>query len=136
LNGQAPFKVCQKCRFSWQTVEQFVLESNLLVNGYKASFENPEQGVFMLTHICPQCRTTLSIPAGQFSSLYKGPEYTVLNFLNPECEGHCFREEDLRPCSVECSMRWVRDVLQYLRKHELPLECRVVTVAEESRQAV
>ncbi len=126
MSGLAPFKVCDKCGFEWNTIEEFVLDTNLRVNGYQAMLSNADEGLYILTHECPACLTSLSVTVGSLASLYQGVRFTELKFLSPECEGHCFKTDDLSVCKVECSMRWAREVLQYLKEHRLPEKVRTL----------
>ncbi len=115
-----PFKVCTKCGHEWHTKEQFVLDTSLRVYGYNAMFERPEDGVIILIHETPDCEFSFSIRVGELADLHVGKRYRELRFLNPECEGKCFKVSNLTPCTADCSLRWARDVLQYLREHKLP----------------
>lgn len=115
-----PFKVCTKCGHKWQTKEQFVLDPHVHVFGYNAMFEQPEEGVFLLTHDSEDCMHSFSIKVGELSSMYRGKRYRDLKFLGDDCESRCFKVNDLGPCRAECCMRWPRDILQCLREHKLP----------------
>lgn len=134
MGGNEPFKICNKCGYEWNTVESFVLDANLRVEGYQAMFGEPEDGLYILTHECPSCMTSLSVKVESLSSLYKGKRDPDLKFLSPECEGHCFKQYDLSACNVECSMRWAREVLQYLRNHKLPDKIATVEKLSEKVQ--
>ena len=120
MGGLAPFKVCDKCGFEWKTIEEFVLDTNLRVNGYQAKLSDADEGLCILTHECPSCLTSLSVTIGSLSELYHGKRYPELMFMSSECEGHCFKDDDLEVCNVACSMRWARDVMQCLKEHKLP----------------
>ena len=52
--------------------------------------------------------------------MYSGPKYTGSKLGNPECAGNCSMETDFSPCSAECDMRWIRDVMQLIKKHHYP----------------
>ncbi len=64
---------------------------------------------------CEGCGSTLAIKAENFRDLYTGPLYTHRMTGEPACPGRCLRLDDLEPCPNECSMRWVRDVIQTLK---------------------
>ncbi len=120
-SGQSqPFKVCTKCAYEWNTLEDLVADMSLRVDGYQVCFERAEEGLFMLTHECPNCQTTLSIPAAEFAHWKTGPDYYALKLLTDECAGHCLNPTNLEPCNAQCFVRWVRDVLQFLRTHQVP----------------
>lgn len=120
MDRAKPFKVCDMCGYEWMSIEQFVLDANLRVNGYQAMLTAAEGGLYILTHECPSCLSSLSVTVESLASLYTGERHPDLKFMSPECEGHCFKQDDLSACNVQCSMRWAREVLQYLREHKLP----------------
>ena len=121
-----PFKICSMCGYEWPTLEQFVKDSNLQVNGYQASVESVVDGLFMLTHDCPNCYSTLAVKVVDFEHWDTGARPARLNLLNEDCPRHCLDQNNLEPCHAECCMRWVRDVLQYLKAHKVPDGARAV----------
>lgn len=120
IHPSRPFKVCGKCGFVWETVEQFVLDKQVRVTSYRAVLSKAEDGVYVFTHETSGCWFDFVMTVESFASIYDGPRGLELKFMNPECDGHCFLEKDLEPCKVDCSMRWPREILQYLREHRLP----------------
>jgi hypothetical protein len=113
----APFKTCTMCLQSWRDAESFISDPSLVINGYQAFFDNPERGLILFTHKIQGCGSTIAVPAGVFKPLYHGPDYLLRNFGEPSCCGHCLQDHDLEQCNAECDMRWVRDVLQMLRRY-------------------
>lgn len=109
------------CGYAWHTIEQLVTDGTLRVNGYQAVLDSPVDGIFFLTHECPGCHSTLAVPVTSFADWNVGTRPAHLNALQEGCPGHCVNRDDLEPCSAECCMRWIRDVLQYLKRHEMPL---------------
>lgn len=118
------FKTCRLCETSWPTLADFVKDRKLRVNGYQASFGAPEDGVILLTHDVPGCGTTLGLVAGTLRNLHEGPRYVEVLAGTQACELWCLDEHSIEDCDAPCAMAWIRHVLQYLRRHELPEHLR------------
>ncbi|MBI5058605.1 hypothetical protein HZB60_02350 [candidate division KSB1 bacterium] len=132
-NSAAPFKICPMCGYQWVTVEQLVTDGTLRVNGYQAAFGRAEDGLIFLTHECPGCNTTLAVGAASFAHWNLGPRCDHLSAFEENCPRYCTDRENLEPCPADCSMRWVRDVLQYLERHEIPLSGLVTSDSADHR---
>jgi hypothetical protein len=115
----APFKICPMCLTAWNDRESFVTDPQLVVNGYQAFFDRPEDGLILFTHRTKNCHSTLALKAANFKSLYQGPKHDLLNRGEPSCPRYCLVNENLEPCREKCSMHWVREVLQLLRVHRV-----------------
>ncbi len=113
------FKVCNGCGKEWLTVEEFILDPSLLVTKYQAVFGEVEYGLYVLRHDKPDCQSSLSVHVGMFKGLIPSHHHES-GYMDPSCENRCFSQRDLGPCNVACSMKWARDVLQYLKEHRLP----------------
>lgn len=111
------FKTCTVCAHRWPRIADLVRDESLYINGYQASFSDAHEGLFLVTHTVDGCGTTLAIMAGALKKLYTGPEHTFRMAFTERCPGRCLHQDDLGPCSNDCDMRWVRDVLQVLRQH-------------------
>ncbi|RPH92319.1 hypothetical protein EHM69_12970 [candidate division KSB1 bacterium] len=116
----APFKTCPFCKYEWLDRYEFVLDPNLLVNGYQSDFINADNGLILLTHVIPDCRTTLAVHIRHFKDFYKGPVFDMLLAGQTACSRRCVEQSDLEICTAHCSMHWAREVLQFIRKHEVP----------------
>jgi hypothetical protein len=114
------YKRCTLCGYKWDSIDQFVADGSLRVNGYQAVLGTAAEGVFFLTHECPGCHSTVAVPVLQFADWEVGPRPARLNALQEGCPGHCVDTNNLEPCNADCCMRWVREVLQYLKRHEVP----------------
>ena len=57
---KTPFKTCTMCQASWNTCQQFVEDHSLKLNGYFADFEDPREGLIMVTHHAEGC---LAVPS-------------------------------------------------------------------------
>ena len=110
-----PFKVCSMCLKAWDDTNSFVTDPELMINGYQAFFDRPEDGLILFTHRHQGCHSTLAVKAGAFKSLYDGPLYDKLNRDASTCLHRCVDQNNLERCSAQCSMHWVREVLQLLR---------------------
>jgi hypothetical protein len=117
---ETPFKECSCCSTSWESLAAFVLDSELTLEGYQPSFADPFEGWLLLTHNTPDCKTTLAVRTAQLRDLYDGPEYTERRTGTPGCPWLCIKENRLEECTMDCDMAWVRQVMQYLRRHALP----------------
>lgn len=113
---QAPFKICSMCLMAWDDCESFITDPELVVNGYQAFFDRPEDGLVLFTHRTTGCHSTLAVKAGTFKSLYNGPFYDALNRDTETCLHNCIDRDNLELCSAQCSMHWVREVLHRLRR--------------------
>lgn len=120
MTSQTSFKRCGHCQTCWPTAEAFVLDRALQVCGYQACLGAPEDGVIVAIHDETGCGTTIGVTARSLRALYRGPEYTDFCQGTEVCELRCIDEGDIETCAAPCAMAWVREVLQYLRKHELP----------------
>lgn len=120
MSEASDFKNCSRCEQRWRTCAEFVCDRDLETNGYQASLGHPEEGLILVTHVSGECGTTLAVLAEDLKPLYHGPLYTEFCGGGELCERHCVDEGDLEECAAPCAMSWVRVVLQYLRRHELP----------------
>lgn len=120
MASETSFKCCTACGACWPTAEAFVLDQALTVKGYQAVFGEPEEGLILVTHNVPGCGTTLGVTARTLRPLYRGPEFSEFRQGSEVCELRCLDEGDIETCTAPCAMAWVREVLQYLRRHELP----------------
>lgn len=115
------YKNCSYCQKIWKTQEDLVHDLSLIVNGYQAGFDDPEEGLFLLTHENGSCGSTIGVKAGDFKHLYDGPEYKECKARGVGCPLYCLDVNNLQPCPNDCSMAWVRVVLQHLVNHEVPI---------------
>ena len=120
MSDAVDFKDCTRCAHQWRTCADFVRDRELEINGYQASLGYPEEGLILVTHVSGECGTTLAVRAEALKPLYQGPLFTEFCAGEEACERRCLEEGDLEECSAPCAMAWVRVVLQYLRRHELP----------------
>lgn len=120
----APIKTCAMCSTDWPDLESFVTDPQLQIVGYQARFDRPNEGIVLVTHMRPGCRTTLGITVEQLRTLYSGPEHTRRMTGAAECKGLCLENGCLEDCEAPCQMAWVRRIIQFMRRHELPPECR------------
>jgi hypothetical protein len=109
------FKMCSGCGHAWASREAFLADPEVTLVGYQAVMERLEAGYFLFNHLARDCGSTLSIRAGLFFDLYRGPVFAGCKFGGAECGGHCLHAQDLSPCPAECECAFVREVLQVVR---------------------
>jgi len=115
-----PFKRCPLCGAVWPDCRDFVTDLTLQVEGYQACLVGSDYGMILLTHRAEGCGTTLGVRTAHLKVLYDGPEWPErMTGLEP-CRLFCLNWEILEECTVQCELAWVRQVLQWLRRHELP----------------
>ena len=107
-----PFRKCTVCGQEWAARDDFISDPQVTTIGYQVNFASLDAGYFLFNHCRPECRTTLSLPAGEFFDLYDGPVYQERKTGSPECPGHCLHQDDLRACSLRCECAFVREILQ------------------------
>ena len=110
-----PFKSCPRCNTVWPDRETFLCDPGMDLIGYQPLFENLEAGFFLFNHDVSWCKTTVAIPAGEFTDLYDGPVFEDRLTDGPTCGGHCQREGDIEPCPNRCECAYVRAVLQIVK---------------------
>lgn len=115
------FKQCTVCGKVWPDIRDMVLDPELQVDGYQACFTDPQLGLILLTHRAPDCGNTLALVIKTLRVLYAGPVYSERQTGLEPCRDYCLRRNILEECDAECELAWARTVLQYFRRHELPL---------------
>jgi len=114
------FKTCPLCSEQWATLEEFVRDERLKLDGYSAFFDDPGKGLIFVTHLLPHCGTTLTLAAAKLRPLYRGPVHLESHHGAEDCNRLCLDRRELDECHAPCAMAWVRTVLQHLRRHEMP----------------
>ncbi len=89
------FKTCPLCGERWATIEEFVHDGELKLDGYTAFFDDPGQGLVFVTHDVPRCGTTLTLPAARLAPLYRGPAFAVLHKGADDCRRYCLDRHEL-----------------------------------------
>ncbi|BCR03115.1 hypothetical protein DESUT3_01840 [Desulfuromonas versatilis] len=115
---ETAFKTCPFCFTGWTTVEDFLKESNLSLNGYKADFERIEYGLFLFTHQSPGCHSTLAIEAGDFFHLYTKDKYPEKKTNSETCPKFCLDETNLNRCEAFCECAFVREIIQTIMERQ------------------
>ena len=111
----APFKLCPTCSKPWETLEDFLTDSELELSGYQVNFADLKGGLFYFTHLPNNCGTTLAIAVNEFVSLSTRPMLTSHTDKPACCPDLCVRQGALDPCPVECECIWVREIMQTIR---------------------
>lgn len=109
------FRTCSNCGTAWRDRGEFLADPFVRLNGYQANFAELEAGLFLFTHMAPECGTTLSLPAQAFLDLHDGPVFERSFRGTADCPGLC-GGSSLDPCPKFCACAFVRDVLQKVLK--------------------
>jgi len=110
-----PFKICPNCQTVWETMEEFLADLELKMNGYQVHFDDLEGGLFFFTHQQEGCFTTLALPVTAFLSLNDRPLLAKRDEQLCIGSDFCVHQGDLMPKPVKCECIWVRDILQTIR---------------------
>ena len=107
------FKICPTCGTEWNSREEFLSDPDIDLVGYQVHFDELTAGLFLFNH---SCKTTMSILAATFVSLYNGPIFSERATSTDSCEELCLRDDELGPCHAECECAYVREILQIIKK--------------------
>lgn len=116
--GESCFKKCTMCSKIWETREEFLKDEELELNGYTADFEILSLGLFYFTHNRPECRSTLTLYAGDFWDLYTGELFTENLKGEDGCFGYCDEKEKLDKCEMRCEGSYVREIIQVIKSYK------------------
>ena len=116
MKSEQTFKTCPACSKKWQTMEEFVSDPSLELNGYKADFKDLEYGMFFFTHKIEPCHSTMTIMIEDFRKLYSGPIYKENKTLSEECPRYCMNEKNLTRCDAFCECAFVREIMEIIIK--------------------
>lgn len=122
MNEKSTFKTCPGCFISWNSMEAFLSDPGLELNGYKADFKDLEYGMFFFTHNSEPCYSTMTLMVDDFRSLYSGKYYRDNKALSEECPRYCMNEKQFVRCDALCECAFVREIMQ--------------TIVEKQKQAV
>lgn len=112
------FKTCPGCFVTWESMEAFLADPHLELNGYKADFKELEYGMFFFTHGIQPCRSTMTLMVNDFKSLYTGKTYTENKALSAECPRYCIDEKQLARCDALCECAYVREIMQIILERQ------------------
>ncbi|MBI4666390.1 MAG: hypothetical protein HY751_08280 [Nitrospinae bacterium] len=118
MDTKKAFKVCSTCGQVWQSRDDFLNDTSLKLNGYKADFERLEYGMFFITHGADGCHSTLAFEVNDFNDLYTGVRYTERKTLGPDCPRYCVDEKQLARCDAMCECAFVREIAQLILKRQ------------------
>jgi hypothetical protein len=111
------FKTCPKCKKKWNSRREFLADIMLHLNGYQAAFDKLESGLFLFTHLCDECKSTMSIRVSNFDDLYSGVRYSENKALTDDCPRYCIDEHNLERCVTKCECAFVREIIQHVKDH-------------------
>jgi hypothetical protein len=109
------FKTCPNCFETWHTRDDFLSDTLIELNGYKADFEKLDYGLFFFTHMKTSCCSTMAIEVLDFKDLYNGEIAAERKTGSDDCPRYCIDEEQLERCVVICECAFVREVMQLIK---------------------
>jgi len=110
-----PFRICPGCDHVWNTRSDLMNERDLEFTGFQTFPVMPEKGLFLLTHLKPNCHSTFSVPIVRMVDLPTDLNNRPLNWRKQGCGGHCGRISDLSGCNAPCRNAPARQVAAALR---------------------
>ena len=114
------FKTCPYCKTEWTDFIDFLDDKNLVVTGYHAIPEKPEDGIIVLQHDCPECGGSIGVRVKKVADAYDLTHFEESLYGTNACNNHCPTFNDIEACDNNCSMRWVRDLVQLMRNRVPP----------------
>ncbi len=106
------------CSTRWETLEDFISDPDLVINGYLADFERLEWSLFYFTHMKPDCRSTLAVEAKSFFSLYHGKRHSERRTGKEDCPGYCLDKNELGRCDAFCECAFNREIIQIIKERQ------------------
>ena len=111
MGSESAFKRCPGCFTLWDSRDDFLSDSSLELNGYKADFQKLEYGLFFFTHKVDNCFSTMASEVKDFFDMYTGDTYPERKTLSEECPRYCVDEKQLSRCDALCECAFVREIL-------------------------
>lgn len=112
-----PFKTCPNCQAAWKTMDEFLSDTTLVMEGYQVHFEDLKGGLFLFTHRIENCYTTMAVPVKEFIPLSNRSMLELRRTRIPTgCSDLCMRQGALDPCPLSCECSWVREIMQKIRE--------------------
>ncbi len=68
MRNKNSFKECSGCGKVWRTMETFLKDKSLKLNGYQWDLLQEKSGLLLYTHAREYCGSTISIKAQSFSN--------------------------------------------------------------------
>lgn len=109
---RVPFKICPSCSEVWQTRDDFLNDSLLHLNGYKADFKKLEYGLFFFTHQKTGCYSTLALEVADFLDLHRGTSCDTHQEYHEKCSRSCREERQSQGCEHVCECAFAREVCE------------------------
>ena len=110
------FETCRQCRREWPDRESFLADPQVVLTGCQVDTDHPRSSAVLFDHRAPGCGTTIAVPVPALQDLYAGPRHKVNWAPSAMCPGMCFDPANLDPCPAECSVAYVRQILQEVRR--------------------
>ena len=108
------FKKCSNCGYEWETMEDFLQDSRVVLAGYQAHFEELHSGLLMFNH---DCNTTISFYLESFRSLHDSEIFSEQARLSSDCPGHCMQRRNFEHCPVKCECNYLREIVRKINEY-------------------
>jgi hypothetical protein len=119
MSSESAFKKCPGCFTIWDSRDDFLADSSLELNGYKADFQEIQYGLFF-THKVDNCFSTMAIEVKDFADMYSGNIYRARKTLSEERPRDCTDEKHTSPYPLSLqgqgkitTLSEVRDLVMY-----------------------
>lgn len=119
MSETSVFKICPMCSTQWETLDDFLNDKSLEINGYQADFQKLEDSFFYFTHNVEGCGTTMTIYAEKFFSLYAGKRYPQRKTGEKDCPGFCLDDKQLERCEAFCECAFNREILRIIKERHI-----------------
>jgi len=113
---RTPFKICPNCLEVWQTRDDFLDDSLLHLNGYKADFEKLEYGLFFFTHQKAGCHSTLALEVSDFLDLHRGTVCEEPQRYDEKCPRFCREKRKFDQTQDLCECAFAREVCELVKQ--------------------
>ena len=118
MSHTAIFKKCPGCAHVWEHRDDFLNDSSLRLNGYKADRKQLEYGLYFFTHHVEGCCSTMAFEVHDFLDLYSGVRYHEDKSMADECPRLCEDEKQLSRCDALCECAFAREIMHLVRHRQ------------------
>jgi hypothetical protein len=113
-----PFKKCSSCDTIWQTRDEMIDDPELNLTGFQPTTTDGPAGFALFNHDRPECGSTIALETHDLLDLYDGPIRNEVLLGTDQCEGHCYRIDDLARCDAPCRNAMIREVLKQILERQ------------------
>lgn len=109
------FKNCKMCKAKWETLEDFLRDSDVPYHGYQACFTAPQNGLFLFNHTTARCKSTLSVRVDAVLPELDTTDKFAMG-QSPHCTGLCHEVSSVEECKeTNCVGNQIRQQIKKLK---------------------